>query len=91
MLRSVPAGPDLVYAGSLVGSDDGDDVNATFTSLPRTCGRARAHAVPRRELASPTGFESPEAGGPQWSTEEHLATHNDLPAKPDPVHDDGEE
>jgi hypothetical protein len=32
MLRSVPAEPDRVYAACLLGSDDGDDVNTTFTS-----------------------------------------------------------
>jgi len=54
MFSNVPAEPDLVYAGSFVGSDDGDEVNATFASLPLSCGRAGAHAVPPRKLASPT-------------------------------------
>jgi hypothetical protein len=33
MLRSVPAEPDPVYAASFLGLDDGEDVNAAFTSL----------------------------------------------------------
>ena len=46
MLRSVPAEPDLVYAASFLGSDEGGEVNATITSL---IANAQLHGLDQAE------------------------------------------